>query len=383
MQLRAERLHKSGNKQKRIVKELWKAFGIDPQTTPDHLTLGEIGLESMFAVELQQELQREYNVRISINHIKTITVGMLKEYELGKTENVKKYLDDVKRSQHMLIKYKFIIPTETYTKLNEVNSGKPIYFLPPIEIIFSVYEELAKKLDRPVIGLNWTKHMNKIESIKELTEYYSGILDKLEPNGKYDLVGYLDGALVISKLLIRKRVNKAIIVDMISDKRFKQEILSQEFLTEFVFGFMSKQLPSTLRNGITRKIDPEPDFDRKVRLFMAELKEFAGRGLIAVDLEEIFHLLAKRAKMTCDYRNQKKKKYSNELKERIGKKWQKISGKMIILKAFKFSEVDDVEEEVEGTRDVYLLPQQNVSAILSFFCCLLISVKIYMICDFI
>ena len=160
-----------------MVKELWKALGIDPETTPNHLTLGEIGLESMLAVELQQELEREYNVKISINNVKAITVGMIKDYEMGNLEHVKNYLDDLKKAKDMLFRYKFIIPTETYTKLNEVNSGKPIYFLPPIEITFSVYEELAKKFDRPVIAINWTKDMDKIETIKELTEYYSGTIE--------------------------------------------------------------------------------------------------------------------------------------------------------------------------------------------------------------
>ena len=83
--MKAEKTHQSGNIKRRLVKELWKALGIDPQTTPDHLSLGEIGLESMFAVELQQELEREYNVKIGLNHIKSISVGMLKEYENWKT----------------------------------------------------------------------------------------------------------------------------------------------------------------------------------------------------------------------------------------------------------------------------------------------------------
>ena len=365
--MKAERTTQSGGRQKRMIKELWKALGIDPLTTPDHLTLGEIGLESMFAVELQQELEREYNIKISLNHIKTISVGMLKEYEKGNNEQVERYLAELKRSKEILFKYKFVISADTHIRLNEVNSGKPIFFLPPIEITFSVYEELAKKFDRPVIGLNWTKHMNKIESIKELTEYYSEILNKLEPNGKHDLVGYLDGALVISKLLLKGRVNKGVIIDIVSDKRFKEECLSDEFLLEFLFGFISEQLPAAFHEKVNRELKTEPNFDAKVRRIVNELKDFAGRGLISVDLEEIFHLIVKRAKMTCDYRSQKKKKFSNKLKETIGKKWAKKSGKLTIIKGLKFSEVDDVDDEVEATRDVYLLPQQDVSLLTIIF----------------
>jgi len=49
-----DQVKESGSRKKRMVAELWRALGIDPETTPNHLTLGEIGVESMFAVELQQ-----------------------------------------------------------------------------------------------------------------------------------------------------------------------------------------------------------------------------------------------------------------------------------------------------------------------------------------
>ena len=315
----------------------------------------------MFAVELQQELEREYNVKIGINHIKAISVKMLKEYEMGKLENVKSYLDDLKKGREVLCNYKFIIPTESYTKLNAVNSGKPIYFLPPIEITFSAYEELAKKFDRPVIGLNWTKHMNEFETIKELSNYFCKLLNKLEPNGKYDLVGYLDGALVISKLLLRGQINKGVIIDIISDKRFEEDCLSDEFLIEFLFGFLSNQLPEVLREKVRRDVHSETNFEAKVRKIVDELKNFAGRALIATDLETIFQLIVKRAKMTCDYRIQKKNKFSNKLKEKIREKWAKKSGTLVVIKGFKFAEVDDIDDEIESTRHIYLLPQQSVS----------------------
>ncbi|CAG2111135.1 unnamed protein product, partial [Medioppia subpectinata] len=52
--VRAKRQLQSGTREARIVAQIWMALGIDPNTTPDHLTLGEIGMESMFAVEFQQ-----------------------------------------------------------------------------------------------------------------------------------------------------------------------------------------------------------------------------------------------------------------------------------------------------------------------------------------
>ena len=203
-----------------MIAELWKALGVDPETTPNHLTLGEIGLESMFAVELQQELEREFNMKMNINHIKTITVGLLKDYENGKTEYIKQYIDEMKRAREKMCKYNFTIPTEPYTKLNNVTKGRPIYILAPLEVTFSAYEEFAQKFDRPVIGLNWTRDVSKFEKIKQINQYYADLLKKLEPKGDFDMVGYLDGALVVGKQLIKGRIRKGVIVDIVSDERY-------------------------------------------------------------------------------------------------------------------------------------------------------------------
>ena len=361
--MKAKHSIETGSRGKKMIKELWNALGIDPETTPDHLTLGEIGLESMFAVELQQEMEREYKIKISLNHIKTIPIGMMKAYEAGDLEKTQKYLNEYTKGRGILCLYKFIIPDETHTQLNAVKSGKPIYFLPPIIITFSAYEEFAKKFNRPVIGLNWTQDMNKLETIKELSNYYSELLKKLEPNGKYDLVGYLDGALVISKLLLEGQVNKAVIIDIQSDKRFKDEDLSDDFLLEFGFGFLSTELPEAFRDKVFRELNKESDFNAKVKRIVSEMKDFGGRALIATDLEEILHLIVKRARMAVKYRTEKKKKFSDKLKEIIGKKWAKKTGQLTVIKGFRFTDAEDIDEEMNGVRDVYLLPQQNVNMI--------------------
>ena len=141
-----------------------------------------------------------------------------------KLEKVERFLNDLKRSRETFMKYKFVIPTETHTLLNAGKKGKPIYFLPPLEITYSGMEGLVSKFDRPVIGLNWTKNMKDLKTMKEITSYYSELLAKLEPNGKYDLVGYLDGALVISKLLLKGLVNKAVVIDVFSDIKIKDDV---------------------------------------------------------------------------------------------------------------------------------------------------------------
>ena len=50
---------------------------------PDDLTLGEVGMESILAVEMQQRIEREYDVSLTTDEIKLITVRQIKDYTNG------------------------------------------------------------------------------------------------------------------------------------------------------------------------------------------------------------------------------------------------------------------------------------------------------------
>ena len=60
----------------------------------------------------------------------------------------------------------------------------------------------------PVIGLNWTRDVSKLETIKEINQYFTDLLKKLEPKGDYDLVGYFDGSVVVAKQVMKGRNRK-------------------------------------------------------------------------------------------------------------------------------------------------------------------------------
>ncbi|CAG2117531.1 unnamed protein product, partial [Medioppia subpectinata] len=296
--IRAERAVQSGgNRQKRMVKELWRALGIDPDTTPDHLTLGEIGMESMFAVELQQELEREWNIKMSINHVKNITIKMLKDYEAGRVENIKRYVDDVKVARAKLMRYRFVIPSERITRINQVTTGRPVYFMPTFDGGFRNFEEFGRRIDRPVIGLNWTRELDNFNTLKEYQAHFTKLLDELEPNGGYDVVGYFDGAMIGTKLLRRARVDRAVIIDVLSESRFNEDFVTDEYILDFIFEFISYEIPESFREKIHRDMKTEPDIDGRIRRACAEIREFAGKGLVATDLEAIIRNAFKRAKL--------------------------------------------------------------------------------------
>ncbi|CAG2106773.1 unnamed protein product, partial [Medioppia subpectinata] len=82
----------TGKAGSRLVAELWTVMGVDPNTTPSETTLGEIGLESMFAIQLQQEFKESLELNATFGQIKCLTVCMFKTYAGGDHEPIRKQL---------------------------------------------------------------------------------------------------------------------------------------------------------------------------------------------------------------------------------------------------------------------------------------------------
>ena len=279
--------------------EIFKSLGINRETTPDHLTLGEIGLESMFAIELQQELEREFKLKITKKQLKSINIGLLKQYCDDNVELTRSFILQLQNAREKLASYKFIMPSEPITKLNNVNKGKPIYFLPPMEITFSAYEEFVKKFDRPVIGFNWTRDVSKFVSMKEINQYFTNLLKKLEPKSDYDLVGCLDGAIVVAKQVMNGKLNKGIIIDMFGKEEGKvlEQSVSDDIILRFFFNFIAHELPESFATRISRNIFEGNDTTDRISRIVYEFKEFVGSSAVAQDMEEIITIGLRRVKI--------------------------------------------------------------------------------------
>ena len=207
------------------IKQLWASLGVDPERVANHVTLGEIGMESFVAVELQQRFDRDYDISLTLDEIKQITIGEMKECEKGNGESLRQYSRDVNIAKQNLGKIKFELTNEPVTKLNDVKSGKPIYILPPIESIFEGLMPLIKLLPFPVYGLNWIYEMEKLKNIKEISLYYSNLMKTLEPKGDYTLMTSSFGSVIGFRMAYKNEPIKNLIV---IETDFMHEAINEE-----------------------------------------------------------------------------------------------------------------------------------------------------------
>ncbi|CAG2170549.1 unnamed protein product, partial [Oppiella nova] len=351
----------TGTRETRLVSELWRMLGIDPGVTPNHVTLGELGLESMYALELQQEFQRQWNINVTLNHIKTITIGMFKDYEVGTGASIRKHLDDLKKARSAMLKHKFIIPTDKFVRLNGVITGRPVYLMPTLFVSFSLFDELAHRLNRPVIGLNWTREVSKLSTLKQVSAYYVNLLKDLAPNGHYDVVGYFDTIIVCTKLLLKGLTDRAVIVDVVSDDRFLEQRVTDDYMLDLMLTIISNEIPAAIHERIVRQMRAERDVKQKIAIIVTEVSELIGKGLVAMDMEEIFTVMFARIRMLLEYRMKMRTKLLNKLKLRlISRKWAKLTGKLVVIKPVMFEKVLTTDEFINKSFGGYFLPRSNV-----------------------
>ncbi|CAG2101211.1 unnamed protein product [Medioppia subpectinata] len=343
-----------------FIHKLWGSLGIDPSATPADTTLGEIGIESIFASELQQEMGKLCNQTIQLKFIKDMSVGLLREFESEGDDNIKGYFNGIKKAQISLLKYRFVIPVETHVRLNGVSNGKPLYLMPTLEMGFALYDHLVQNINRPVVGLNWTPVVNRLSTLKEVMKYFTDLMARLEPNGGYDVLGSTDGAIICGQLLRKGLAEKAVMIDVLSKQRFREDDLKDDMVLELILNCLLDDLPIDYKRRILRD-SCDQNIKSRVKRIGAELREFVGKAMISQDLDLMLETMVKRIRMLWTYRLNKKQKFGNDFKTMINKKWPKMNDKfVVILMSSQLDSMDDNSNEYLNTSNhFYLIPNSE------------------------
>ncbi|CAG2175853.1 unnamed protein product [Oppiella nova] len=350
--IRVNKQTKEGTPQQNFIQSIWKDMNIDPNVTPNDTTLADIGMESMFAVEMQQKLEKDYKMSLTLNHIKSLTVGILKESENAKTDLVKPYLNSLRQSTDFLLKYNFNISNEKTIALNKCQTGKRLYILPPFELNFTAWEEWALQTNRPVIGLNWTPEVSRLSTQEEITKYYVNLLKHLEPmDGKYEVIGHLDGAVICTQLVAKGMADKAVAIDAINYKHFYVDNkLNDDFMLKFVIKSLLKQIPDSYVNKVMKGLRDMSDIKTKIAIIGKELVGLGGRGLVATDLTNILKIMFARIECLLEYRLNTKAMNTN--------KWSQNSTKLVVIKPIEHNLTNDTEaEHQDQLNDNYFLSE--------------------------
>jgi fatty acid synthase len=287
-------------------------------------TLSEIGMDSLMAVEIRQMLEREYELFLSPQDLRSLTfmklqaLTTLQEGVENETAKIKFATEDVPTGVELMLKNIGDEKTSSQTILrmtsldNSIKHSSCVLLIPGIEgVAGTLWRNLANSLTLPtyMLQLMSTKDLSQIDEIAKAI-YENVVTEVFNKNREhFYVVGYSFGALValeVVKLLERMgKKGKLLLIDG-----------APTFLKKMVVDQMpvhsDEAVQSVMLSGIIRTIFPEEKLD--LRKIMKENPSFEGRVDEMIELSKGQYLystgylrdmafcLFQRLKMVIDYK---------------------------------------------------------------------------------
>ena len=147
----------------------------DASTVNAGLSLEELGLDSLMSVEIQQTLQRNYDITMSANEIRALTFLKLDQSTSTLQTAGDTASEAVSEALPVTIHYELhhLCPTEAVIEMNHVQTeATPLFVIPPIEgSVFLLDSVMSQVQSAKVYGFQCTDDA-PLTSVEDLASHY-------------------------------------------------------------------------------------------------------------------------------------------------------------------------------------------------------------------
>ncbi|KAH7944006.1 hypothetical protein HPB52_014256 [Rhipicephalus sanguineus] len=209
----------SKNKQD-LVQSIAHILGVkDPSSLNPNISLGELGMDSLMGVEVKQTIERDYDVALSMQEIRQLTISRLREIGGGASSSASAKSDgsatppeseesaDVSEVPRLTL-VKELVPHSVLVEMNGLKGASPVFVMHPIEGHVNGLSELASHLPVRAVGVQRTPDI-PVRSIEEMAAIYLQKLAEVQPKGPYHIVGYSFGATVAFEIAVQLQASGA------------------------------------------------------------------------------------------------------------------------------------------------------------------------------
>ncbi|XP_024885108.1 fatty acid synthase-like, partial [Temnothorax curvispinosus] len=260
-------------------------------TIAQNISLAEVGMDSMMAVEIKQTLEREFDVFLTAQDIRNLTFAKLKQMtdtvELRTTDDMNKIDTNNKGGLDMLIRKTtnsdFVpnILVELATK-KEVD-GDNVFLIPGIEGSSSVYKSIASRIKSSTTCLQHNtlniQSSGQSRSVMKSAAYLlPHILKKMKDQKEFLIVGYSFGSLIAIELARLLEANdfsgRLILIDGAPDQQkfwINQSIscISQHELQNMILLSLLEMYTAVNQKMLVLELDKCDTWEKKLEIFHA------------------------------------------------------------------------------------------------------------------
>ncbi|XP_059048229.1 fatty acid synthase-like [Achroia grisella] len=285
-----------------IVDAVAQIMGInDLKTVSQQVSLADLGMDSITAVEIKQTLEREFEVFLTAQDIRTITFARLLEIttqcgnipsavtkpntEVEASAGLKVLLRNFAEEKlvNKPIIYMPTLVSDGFEKIEAVNE-KLMIMLPGLEGCAAVLEPLCRKLQVKVCVLQLgIEHVN--ENCEEMVErLYQLAISCLEPRSKFWLLGYSFGCLLTLELAAK-----------LESEGYKGAVFcldgSPEFLYSITTSILNFNNDVQIQNSIIchtiNKIVPSNDITKTLKQKLNGIDKYEDKIKYAIEVSSV------------------------------------------------------------------------------------------------
>jgi fatty acid synthase len=184
-----------------LLRQVCHILGVkDPSSLDPNTTLGDLGLDSLMAVEIRQALERDYDLVLSTQEVRSLKVKDIQKIGKDKCAAAKDKEKEGKDNKPVVgvnLDINVTPAPQMFTYLNQASQGgRPIFFIPSIEGDFRYLQPMTQCIIRPIIGVHWTEEQDNFDSFTELAKYIVSKMREVYPDSTYDILGQTYGSIV-------------------------------------------------------------------------------------------------------------------------------------------------------------------------------------------
>ncbi|OWF51822.1 Fatty acid synthase [Mizuhopecten yessoensis] len=292
-----------------ITTAVLQIIGIQPGNTPSpDKPLVDIGLDSLMLAEIKQLLDHEFDLSISVDEIRTLTIRQLKKMLKEELDSTVLDTNVENSSAKVSITRDDLVATHTIKRLNDVDNDRPaVFIIHSLGGTVSSLSDLVSSVSAPLYGVQLTTNV-PAQSIQTIAAHYLQEIDSLLPDKPYHLVGVSFGCLVAMEMRHQlekfhtdsKNIGKLVLVDgspSIVPQLYGDEVKALRSLsrhaqeTNTITSFIESLTGET---AITKTLTENKSFDSKIQEVTSHLTALQPQ-LLAEDIAmatRIYHMLS-------------------------------------------------------------------------------------------
>ncbi|XP_017784912.1 PREDICTED: fatty acid synthase-like [Nicrophorus vespilloides] len=178
----------------------------DIKTVSLHSTLPELGMDSIMGVEIKQALEMDFDVFLSPQDMRNLTLQKLMEIADSKEKGVSVQVSETKYEDSLKM---FIgqFVDESVSKLRfqrypeEDRAGEAIIVLPGIEGTASSYRDIMKGMNGSTLAMHYSLIQDHETSIKDVALNILPLMEKEVKDGKFKIICHSFGCCVALELV--------------------------------------------------------------------------------------------------------------------------------------------------------------------------------------